>query len=53
MYVKHKIITKPTFFLDCWIHKDRTDRLFQKSVNNYRYALGNRSEDLIYTKVEA
>jgi len=53
MYVKHKIITNPAFFLGCWIHKDGTDRLFQKSVNNYRYALDTRSEDLVYTKVEA
>jgi hypothetical protein len=30
-----------------------TDRLSQKSVNAYRYALDNRSENLDYTKVEA
>jgi hypothetical protein len=49
----HKTITYPTFFLDCLIHEDGTDRLSQKSVNDYRYALDNRSEDLVYTKVEA
>jgi len=53
MYVKHKTITNPTFFLDCLIHKDGTNRLSQKSVNNYQYALDNRSEDLVYIKAEA
>jgi len=53
MYGKHKTIINPAFFLDCLIHKDGTDRPSQKLVNAYRYALDNRSEDLVYTNVEA
>ena len=45
--------TNPAFFLDCLIFENQTDRLSQKSVNNYWYALDNRSEDLLYTMVEA